>query len=126
MERIGLRLTRSNGPEFAGVNELTEHSQSGAGPANRRLLRIQKKIHTRLHRCSAPYVHVRRLIATGNPECLSVLYMAADIRRVCTGHRGDNDGLYRIHLRTELLNIRIVRVCASGPDHNEVATACLL
>src|SRR5215213_5879310 len=126
MERICQRLRRSRRAEFSGVNELAEHSQARAGSTNRRQLGIEKKIYPGLHRRAAPQVHVRRLITTGNPKGLSVLYMAADIRRICTCYGSNNDRFHRIHLRTELLDVRIVSVCTSGPDHNEVAAACTL
>src|SRR5215217_5920504 len=123
MKRIRQRLTRSHRAEFSGVNKLTEYSQTRAGSTDRRQLGIKKKIHTSLHRRSAPQVHIRRLVATGYPECLGILYVTADVSGVCSGHRRDNDGFDGIHLRTELLDIRIVGVCASGSDHNEVTAA---
>src|SRR5215216_1840111 len=79
-------------------------------------------VHSGLHGCPAPKVHVRRLITTRNPQCLGVLYVAADVRGVCTFDSCDYDRFNRIHLGTELLDIRIVCVRAGRSDHNEVAT----
>src|SRR5215213_2468917 len=93
MERICQGLTRSNGAERAGVNELAKYRKTSARSANGRLLGVEQKVHTCLHGGSAPQCNIRRLIATSNPERLGVLNLSADVRRVRTGHTRDNDRL---------------------------------
>src|SRR4051794_20389496 len=118
MERIRERLTRSHRTQRAGVDELTKHRQTGAGASYRRQLRIQKKVYSSLHCGSAPQIDVGRLIAAGDPESLSILNMAADVGGVSARNAGDDDGFDRIHLRAELLDVRVVGVCARSPNHD--------
>src|SRR5215204_3007312 len=80
-------------------------------------------IHAGLDGCSAPQVYISRLVATRNPKGFSVQNLIADVSCVCPFYGCDDDRFDRIHLRAEVLDIRIVSVCPGGSDHKEVAAS---
>ncbi len=93
MKRIRQRLARRHRSERARVDELTEHRESGARAAHRRLFRVEQKINTCLDRRAAPKRDVSRLVSTRDPERFSILYVTANVSGVCARDTRDNDRL---------------------------------
>src|ERR1700754_4783715 len=126
MKRIRQCLARGHRAERTRVDKLTQHSQSGAGPAHWRVFGIKQEVYAGLHRRSAPQRSIGRLITAGNPQCFRVLNMTTDVSRVRACSGGDDDRFTGIHLRAEILDVRVVSVGSSGPDDDEVTATCFL
>ena len=63
------------------------------------------------------------LVTARDPEDFGIVNLVADVGRVRARGRRDDDRLHRVHLRAQLLDVRVVRIRSGGADHDEVPPA---
>jgi len=76
-----------------------------------------------ISKCALPIVDIVGLIPAGNPDCFILLNDLSYTGIVGSGARWDDKRCDGVRTRAELLDIRVVGVSSSCPDHQKIAAA---